>query len=340
MTEDPSPENLRKFLESDDPAMVRMGISMAKGVNVEITVDDIGHFLDPYYEDEHGWSDDGTFNVEKVKIGIKLAEEAGIEEEAVAYFSESVNDIVETKGNFMIPTHKYDEESLFEILESIAEDEKYTERIAEILANFLRDHFDGEKRTGETELIYEAALQLLGSICNDKLREKHIGVLVSGALRDTYKFQGYPESDLNYTCMQILGEWDENQALIDTFLDYLYDAIRDGQPTNNELYNSILYGCQTSEEDLLENIPWEKAYILLTRRSLGMPSNDLVHFVTQEECDEMYCFHDGDLDIIKDNYELRPEWTVSTLKACLRKSEHKKFRDEAKKALEELGIND
>ena len=31
MTEDTSPENLRKFLESDDPAMVRMGIAMAKG---------------------------------------------------------------------------------------------------------------------------------------------------------------------------------------------------------------------------------------------------------------------------------------------------------------------
>ena len=32
MTEDTSPENLRKFLESDDPAMVRMGLSMAKGI--------------------------------------------------------------------------------------------------------------------------------------------------------------------------------------------------------------------------------------------------------------------------------------------------------------------
>ena len=31
MTEDASPENLRKFLESDDPAMVMMGLSMAKG---------------------------------------------------------------------------------------------------------------------------------------------------------------------------------------------------------------------------------------------------------------------------------------------------------------------
>ena len=32
MTEDTSPENLRKFLESDDPAMIRMGSSMLKGI--------------------------------------------------------------------------------------------------------------------------------------------------------------------------------------------------------------------------------------------------------------------------------------------------------------------
>ena len=34
MTDDASPENLRKFLESDDPALVRMGLSMAKGSEV------------------------------------------------------------------------------------------------------------------------------------------------------------------------------------------------------------------------------------------------------------------------------------------------------------------
>ena len=34
MTEDTSPENLRKFLESDDPAMVRMGLSMAKNIDL------------------------------------------------------------------------------------------------------------------------------------------------------------------------------------------------------------------------------------------------------------------------------------------------------------------
>tara|TARA_Y100000588_G_scaffold210747_1_gene224884 strand:- start:53 stop:688 length:636 start_codon:yes stop_codon:yes gene_type:complete len=34
MVEDTSPENLRKFLESDDPAMVRKGLSMAKNIDL------------------------------------------------------------------------------------------------------------------------------------------------------------------------------------------------------------------------------------------------------------------------------------------------------------------
>ena len=33
---DASPENLRKFLESDDQALVRMGLSMTKGAKVQI----------------------------------------------------------------------------------------------------------------------------------------------------------------------------------------------------------------------------------------------------------------------------------------------------------------
>mgnify|MGYP000081285908 CR=1 FL=1 len=41
MTEDTSPENLRKFLESDDPALVRMGLSMMK--NIEIPKDLFPH---------------------------------------------------------------------------------------------------------------------------------------------------------------------------------------------------------------------------------------------------------------------------------------------------------
>jgi HEAT repeat protein len=65
MTDDASPENLRKFLESDDPAMVMMGISLAKGAGVEVTVKDLERFLK-------------SEDVETIKTGVMLAGEAGI----------------------------------------------------------------------------------------------------------------------------------------------------------------------------------------------------------------------------------------------------------------------
>jgi hypothetical protein len=34
MTENTSPKKLRKFLESDDPALVRMGLSMVKNIDI------------------------------------------------------------------------------------------------------------------------------------------------------------------------------------------------------------------------------------------------------------------------------------------------------------------
>ena len=74
MTEDTSPENLRKFLESDDPAMVRMGLSMAKAVGVEITIKDLDRFLKSML-----FSD----SFETIKTGIMLADEAGFGDEAL-----------------------------------------------------------------------------------------------------------------------------------------------------------------------------------------------------------------------------------------------------------------
>ena len=70
MTEDTSPENLRKFLESDDPAMVRMGLSMAKGAELEITVKDLENLL------QHE-------NVEIVKIGFEFVIKNKSEEETI-----------------------------------------------------------------------------------------------------------------------------------------------------------------------------------------------------------------------------------------------------------------
>ena len=79
MTEDTSPENLRKFLESDDLALVRMGISLAKGAGVEVTIKDLERFLK-------------SGDVETVKNGVILADEAGIGAEAVRMLCEPLGD--------------------------------------------------------------------------------------------------------------------------------------------------------------------------------------------------------------------------------------------------------
>ena len=63
MTEDTSPENLRKFLESDDPALVMMGISMAKGAGITLSWNDLEPFLESW---EHP---------ESVKLEIMLKDE-------------------------------------------------------------------------------------------------------------------------------------------------------------------------------------------------------------------------------------------------------------------------
>jgi len=68
LTEDE--ENLRKFLESDDPALVTMGLSMAKGAGVEVTAEDLENSL------KHE-------NIEVVKIGFAFAVENGIGYEAM-----------------------------------------------------------------------------------------------------------------------------------------------------------------------------------------------------------------------------------------------------------------
>ena len=66
-----SPENLRKFLESDDLAMVRMGLSMAKGADVEITIKDLERFLK-------------SKDIEAVITGVMFAIEAGISNELIS----------------------------------------------------------------------------------------------------------------------------------------------------------------------------------------------------------------------------------------------------------------
>lgn len=86
MTEDPSPENLRKFLESSDPALVRMGISMAKGSGVKVTVEDIQNIL----------IGDGA----NLSLGLEFAKEVGIEDEAIEVI---IANISESQENSVLP---------------------------------------------------------------------------------------------------------------------------------------------------------------------------------------------------------------------------------------------
>jgi HEAT repeat protein len=66
MTDDNSPENLRKFLESDDPAMVRMGLSMAKGAGVPDE-------LLPTILRLYMWNDDKTIRAAAKSVFTKYA---------------------------------------------------------------------------------------------------------------------------------------------------------------------------------------------------------------------------------------------------------------------------
>jgi HEAT repeat protein len=68
MTDDASPKNLRKFLESDDPAMRRMGLSMAKGTGVPEEV----------YKNVFGLSLWDT-EAENRKVAKKLVKKIGVE---------------------------------------------------------------------------------------------------------------------------------------------------------------------------------------------------------------------------------------------------------------------
>ena len=68
MTEDTSPENLRKFLESDDPALIRMGLSMTKGAGVPDEM--LGEILWMYI-----FHDDKTIRAAAKSTFIKLAPE-------------------------------------------------------------------------------------------------------------------------------------------------------------------------------------------------------------------------------------------------------------------------
>jgi len=70
MTKDTSPEKLLRFLESEDPALVDMGVSLAKGSNVKFSAKELENLLN-------------SPDIEKNKIGLSLADESNVGDDAI-----------------------------------------------------------------------------------------------------------------------------------------------------------------------------------------------------------------------------------------------------------------
>ena len=154
MTDDASPENLRKFLESDDPALVRMGISLAKGAGVP---DELLQTILKFYM----WDDDKTiraaaksvfnkhapaelkakvtltprelwrslnylkhYNVELVKTGLMLADEAGVGSEAIKVLCEPLResgDQIHNEYLQLVNVYSYDYSKRTSLVEALVE---------------------------------------------------------------------------------------------------------------------------------------------------------------------------------------------------------------------------
>ena len=104
--------------------------------------------------------------------------------------------------------------------------------------------------------------------------------------------------------------WGKKESLIELVVSYLTSIIEGGYEFHEyENIGMISQYTGLTEEELLEKIPWEEA------------SNSLLNG-----------------GALENNYSIRPDWTVNTLKACHKNSKNKNDREYAKKALEELGV--
>jgi len=107
MTEDTSPENLRKFLESDNPVMVRRGLSMAKEAGVEVTVKDLERFLNTVFEPLQTLKFyEKLSDTKPIVIGFIIADEAGIGDEVMEMLCEI---LWHTWPRESVPIHNDDE---------------------------------------------------------------------------------------------------------------------------------------------------------------------------------------------------------------------------------------
>jgi HEAT repeat protein len=122
MTEDTSPENLRKFLESDDPAMVRMGMSMAEGSGVpdELLPTILGLYM---------WDDDKNIRAAAKSVFIKFA-------------PEDLKEVIKKKWKPRYRTMKASnlQDKVYSLFTSLDNDIIHTEALIKILPGKDPDH--------------------------------------------------------------------------------------------------------------------------------------------------------------------------------------------------------
>ena len=176
MTEDTSPENLRKFLENDDSSMRRMGISLTKGAGVEELYKNV--FGLSLWDPEEG-------NREAAR---ELVEEIGLENITefpgwLEPFEEGEVDVVVRKAA-VATLGKIGDERAVEPLIGVLSDDDWRvrwsaaealgkigdERAVEPLIEVL-SYDDGD------ENVHEAAAEALGEIGDERTVEPLIGML-------------------------------------------------------------------------------------------------------------------------------------------------------------------
>ncbi len=133
MTEDTSPENLRKFLESDDPALVRMGLSMAKGSG--LTEEFLPTILKLYM-----WNDDKTIRAAAKSFFNKYAS-AEIQAKVKENWKPSYRTLSITGDKFLESTRQF-----LEVFESQDDFAEIFWRRVEPLIKALKDKDDTDTR--------------------------------------------------------------------------------------------------------------------------------------------------------------------------------------------------
>ena len=152
---DTSPENLRKFLESDDPALVRMGLSMAKGAGVpEELLSTILRF--------YMWDDDKSVRNAARTLFFKHATDE-LKEKVKENWKSSYRTLSITGDKFP--------EAVRPLLEAFKSQDNFALIVLEPLINMLGD------KNKHSSYVRQSAAQVLGKIGDKRAVEPLIKVL-------------------------------------------------------------------------------------------------------------------------------------------------------------------